>query len=1032
MRIKIFTKLILFSLLCFTQVAMSQERTISGTVSTESGDVIVGATVIVEGTMNGISTDLDGKYTIGGVTEDSRIVFSYIGFTEQVIAVGSRTVLNVTMYEDAAALDEVVVIGYGQMRRSDVTAAISSVGGEELQTVATSNPMAALSGRVSGISIQKSSGLAGADVAVKIRGVNTFGSNAPLYIIDGFPGDIGTVNPADIANMQVLKDGAASAIYGSQAANGVVIITTKSGTSGATKVEFNAYLSSNVLSNKLDMLDADGYVSVQTQMYENGGVSLPSYLTTSSSVDTDWQDQVFQNGFTQNYSVSITSGSENINFASGYTYSDEQGTTVGNESQRHDAYVKGQVKFKKIFTLDAKIGFNMKQWSEPYVRLKEVYMMSPLVPVYNDVESEDIMEQYGLAGNYGLTGSNPVAEIENKSQTQTQFTVTPQVSLTVDFSDALSFRTGYSISDKNYRYIAHYNPYASSLQAPSYYSFNCDARSETLSQSFTNTLTFDKQFGKHSLNVLVGSQLDLEHYNYSYAAVDGYTFVDGVQVPAGFDDDSFETISAGAGGTYTANGYWTDYNRFGYFTRINYNYDDRYLVQATIRRDGSSYFGADNRWGTFPSLALAWRITQEDFFPTDTFVDDIKLRATYGTLGNEAALSPYSYESLMYSDTDDLSMNYVMGGTGWMGTYAPDLYNTNLQWETTESINVGADYQLFNGRLSGSLNWYQTTTRDLLISQVVPASAGVSDPIVNVGTIRNRGFEFEASWSDNIGELHYNVGVVAFTTSNEVLELASEGQQLTGDGLNYGTSHYPNLTQVGSSIGAFYLYKTDGIFQSDAEAAAYTSSDGSMIQPNAKAGDIKFVDKNGDGTIDDSDRYDMGSGIASLEASFSLGLAWRNFDFNALVGSSWGASIYNGNRYLYEAMASSSNMLSSTLDAWTPTNTDTDVPRAVYGDPNSNAENPSDRFLEDGDFIRLRQIQLGYTLPSSVAKKLSVNSVRVYLSGDNLLTWTKYSGIDPEFGNTSSDATYGVLSTGVDNLIYPFYKSYIAGIQITF
>ncbi|MEG2493589.1 MAG: TonB-dependent receptor [Rikenellaceae bacterium] len=1027
-------------------LTFAQSYTLKGVVNDDNGAPLAGTTIIKGTTGEGTISGADGSFELS-VKKGDVLAFSFIGYLDNEITISGQSNLSVKMVANASKLGDVVVVGYGRMRRADVTAAITSVDVDELKTVATSDPMAALQGRVSGVNIQKTSGLAGSGVAVKIRGVSTFGNSEPLYIIDGFPGNISSVSPSDIESLQILKDGAASAIYGSEAANGVVIVTTKSGKKGAVKIEFNAYVSANQIASQFDLLDSKGFQKVQTAIFENDGKKAPKYATEPAKYNTDWQDEVFRTGFSQNYSINVSGGTENINVAAGANYTDDMGVAIGNRYNRKDAYVKAQLT-KNCFVFDAKMSYMGSDRSVPTYNIKDLYMIAPLVSVYADPDFvKDPTTKYGLTSDYGVGGvNNPIADHENRTDDRKTQRVTAQASITINFTDWLSLRSGYSFSSTNYRGTTHGAPYVSNSQQPNLYASNSDYRTQNMKQVVTNALTFDKKFNKHSLNIMLGMQADMTDYNEVYADVTGKTTIYGVKdgklteetVPAGFADTSFPTINAGEGGTYTASGYYNEYNRLSYFGRVNYNYDNKYLVQATIRRDASSYFGKNNRWGTFPSVAVGWRITQENFFPKNTAVDDLKIRASYGQIGNEAALSPYSYETLMYTSSNMWGA-YVQGGNPWIGMFAPNVENGDLKWETTESINAGIDYAFFKSRLTGSFNWYQTTTKNLLITKEVPPSSAVNSPIMNVGTIRNRGIEFEARWAETRGDWDYNIGLIVSTTKNKVLKLSSPDQTLVGKGLKYGDAHFPNATREGGSIGEYFLYKTDGIFQTNAEAANYKytwvdeqgKTQEKPIQPKAKAGDLKFVDVNNDGKIDANDKESMGSGIPKAEVSLSLGFGWKGIDFSALLGSGWGHKLYNGNRYLYEGMESTSNMFASTLNAWTPENPGSSMPRAILADPNGNTLE-SDRFLENGNFIRLRQVQIGYTLPSRMTKKAYIDRVRFYVSAENLWTWTNYSGIDPEFGVTSSDPRYGILSTGVDNLIYPFTKSYIFGVQISF
>ena len=442
------------------------------------------------------------------------------------------------------------------------------------------------------------------------------------------------------------------------------------------------------------------------------------------------------------------------------------------------------------------------------------------------------------------------------------------------------------------------------------------------------------------------------------------------------------------------------------------------MLQVTVRRDASSKFGPDSRWGTFPSVALGWRISEEEFFPKDGVISNLKLRGSWGRLGNENVLDSYAYLALMTQGNGG-SLGYVQG-TGknpWLATIANDMENREIKWETSQSINIGFDYGLFDGKLSGALNYFNNKTIDLLITKKLAPSAGIANPILNVGTMRNSGVEFDVNYRDMIGEFSWNAGFNVTYLKNKVVKMANPDQILYG-----GFS--ATQTRKGKSVATFYLYETDGIFQNMAEVYAH-SKDGKLIQPNAKPGDIRFKDKDNNGVIDGDDKVEMGSGMPKVEANLSLGAQYKGFDFSALIGSGWGHKIFNGTRTKIEGMNEVYNMSRSTLRAWTPENRNTTMPRAVLGDPNDNIRE-SDRFLEDGDFIRLRQVQVGYTLPKMWLNKINMEKIRVYVSADNLWTWTKYSGVDPEFAQSN------VLNTGIDSNIYPFTKSFVFGLQVTF
>lgn len=1040
-------------LLCLTisLQAWAQKQPVTGVVIEANGEPVIGATVMEKGTSNGTSTDLDGKFSLN-VNPKGTLVISYVGYSTQEVQVKGQSHIKVTLREDSQILDELVVVGYGMMKKSDMTGAISSVNGEDLAKRTTTNPAEALQGKIAGVNIMKAGGNAGAGIQVKIRGVKTFGDNEPLYIIDGFPGDINAVNPQDIDSMEVLKDGAAAAIYGSVAANGVIIITTKNGKKGEVKVDFSAYVSFTKIANKFKMLNAEQYKQVHGQMYDNWNkhvelhqnqydpsgsgqwqnslLSSPAYISSNSGIDTDWQNAMTRSGLTQNYMLSVRGGGDLGRYSVSYNHSDEKGIFLGNDFRMDNARIKLNAS-KYIFDFEANMAFKYTKSRQPQYSIKEMYGLSPLVPIY-DSENE---YGYGLTDFDGLPNHRNVMADNNFRKSETRYYhTTANAAITARFTPWLNFKTSYAYRGEHQRDKYHTAPYVADVRSKQEYPESSEQTAYWEEHVWENVLSFNKEFGKHSVNAVVGTSTMARRYTWNYVGVIGktttYKVEDGQlvtgEVPGGFLDPDFDTIGAGTGGSFDGDGSRWDYRRFSVFGRVNYNFDSRYLLQATIRRDGSSKFGKDKRWGTFPSVAVGWRISEEAFFPKTTAFNNLKLRASWGRLGNENALGYYDFLALI-STYNSKYQGYVQGNgdNAWAGSIARGLENRNLKWETTDTKNIGIDYGFFNNRLNGSFNYYYNKTEDLLITKVLPPSAGLANPILNVGKMRNTGIEFEINYQDSKAGWDYNIGLNLTTTSNKVLELSDADQIIYGEGLKFGTEHFPTQTMVGKPIGSFYLYRTAGLFQSNEEAANYVNSKGEKLQPYADAGDVKFVDVNGDGVIDENDKEYCGSGIPKLEVNLNLNVAWKGFDLMAVIGSAWDYKIYNGNRYLYESMNAGSNFLASTLDAWTPQNTNTTVPRAIFNDPNGNLKE-SDRFLENGNFLRMRQLQLGYTLPASLTRKAYIENLRFYVSAENLFTITNYKGVDPEFSRAN------VLNTGIDRLIYPFTRSFTIGAQLTF
>lgn len=990
---------------------------ISGKVLDEKGEAIIGASILVKGTNNGTITDIDGNFSLADVPSNADLIVSYIGFKSQNIALEGKSELNIKMQEDSQLIEEVVVVGYGTLKKSDVTGAISSVKGSDITNRLQSNPAEALAGQVSGVNIMRQGGNAGSGVDIKIRGVSTFANNEPYCLVDGFPMDINNVNPTDIASMEVLKDGAAAAIYGSRAANGVILITTKNGKKGDVIVDFNAYAGISAVIKSLNMLDAEGYKKVHTQMYQNAGKSLPLYIGASNNANTDWFDLMSRNALTQNYSVGVRGGSDNSKYSISFTRSDEEGIMLGNKYVQDNARARYSFT-KKIFTVDANLGLQFVDNQQPQYTLKEIYAVSPLVPVYDATQ----VEGYGLTNKNDLPANhNVMADYDNIKVKNKDYIMSANVGLGIKLAPWLNFKSTYGYRGSFNKNSYHAPSYTPSIQDKVLYPENSASNTYWQEQIQENVLTFNKEFGRHDVTVMLGNSINATTSDWHLVAVNGST--------GGFLDPNSETIDAGIGGSFSGEGSNYEYNRASFFGRVNYSFDHKYLLQVTARRDGSSKFGSARRWGFFPSVAIGWAISEEEFFPREGLFNTLKFRASWGRLGNESALGYYDFQTLV-TTVNKKSQGYVQGDTKtpWPGSISTGMANNDLQWETTDSKNIGFDYGLFNNRLTGSVNYYNSTTSDLLITKVLAPSAGLDNPTLNVGKIRNSGFEIDLKWNETGGEITYGIGMNLSTTRNRVLELANQNQVLYGTGLKYGDAHFPTQTRVGKPIGAYYLYQMDGIFQSEAEVQNHsTTIDGKkvLIQPDAAAGDIRFKDINGDGLLTEDDMVYSGSGIPTLEVNMLLNLGWKGFDFSATIGSAWGSEIYNGTNYFYEAMSSGSNFLSSTLNAWTESNHSNTMPRAILSDPNGNTRE-STRYLEKADFVKIRQIQLGYTLPKALTQKMQLERLRLYASVNNLCTLTGYSGIDPEFSRKS------VLDTGVDNYIFPFTRSYLFGIQLSF
>lgn len=1008
---------------------LAQQSNVTGTVYDETGNPVSGATVHIKNSSVATISDAAGHFSINA-SPDAILVITFVGFADKEEPLNGKNSVTVHLSRGNNYLDDVVVVAYGTQKKSDITGAVSSVKGDDIEKIATNNPVNALQGKVAGLNVTSPGGNPGQMSDVRLRGIGTFGGHQPLYIIDGTPGDPYYLTNDDIASIEVLKDGAAAAIYGSNSANGVIIINTKKGKKGEPQINFSAYYSLINPTNSYDLLDAEGYKKVHRMMYENAGATpLPDYITTSTGVNTDWQDLVNQQGNGQNYSLGISGGGEYVTYNLSADLNDEKGTLIGSDFGKKsirsvNALNKGILSVENIFLYS-----DIK--STPFqFDLRDAYFQSPLLPVF------DPSEPYG----YALT-VNGLPKFQNpvgyqhfvEGYTKTQY-FSDNLKIKLQLFKGLTYTANLSYISANSFDYAHHPPFRANANDPAVsYPYVYNSRSNYKEQLMEHLLNYKIKINKHNIDLLAGYSALQKTNEYLSVTADGKTVVRSVvngsivetEVAGGFPDPDFNTINAGLGGTFSAAGTNNKYVRLSTFGRINYDYDGKYLLQVTVRRDGSSVFGANSRFGVFPSVALGWNINKEKFMKNVDWINVLKIRASYGELGNEGALGYYDHQALIVT-ANDWSGGYVQGSgaSTWPGSASYTLQNRDLKWETSKSTNIGIDFGVLNNRLTGSVNYFDNITDGLLITKEVPPSAGVDDPILNVGKISNKGLELEFTY--NISNKDWNLSFTGSATylKNRVVQLADAGQTLYGTGLKFGTDHIPTQTMVGKEIGAYYLYEAMGIFQSDAEAEAYTNKDGDMLQPDAKAGDIKFRDANGDGVIDESDKTYQGTGFPKIEYGLNIAANYKSFDLTIFIQGVGGNKIYNGNRFEMEGMDAGRNFLSTTLNAWTSQNTNTSMPRAVLGDPNGN-NRESTRFLESGAYLRMKMVQVGYTFPYDVLKKIYVKKLRIYVGAQNMFNITKYSGLDPEVGN------FNVLNTGVDRMMYPQNKKWIAGLQIS-
>ena len=996
---------------------------VKGNVKESNGVPLPGATVTVkENETVGTQTDFDGNYSIEVSDGTAILVFRYLGYVSQEVTVGDQRVIDIVMQDDISGLEEVVLIGYGSQKRSDVTGAVSTLKSEDLNQVVTTNATDALQGRIAGVTVTSSSGSPGGVADVLIRGIGSFGNNRPLFIVDGVQADPYFIDSRNIESIEVLKDAASAAIYGTRAANGVVIITTKKGKEGVVKVDFETSYSSNTSRETLDLLDANGYVQVHQQMYENAGATLPNYVTSPPNVNTDWIDETHRDGDLTLMNLRVSGGSDIVNYSVGGNYADETGLLIGSSFSKKGIYSNIGINKGKL-KINTNLNYSETRREGYKFSLRETYQISPLIPVYDDTKDSGFGYRDGDIPDH----RNPVGEDFYKDQYTKLKYFLGTVGVNYEVIQGLNVKANLSLSNlANYTYNFHKPFRVRDVQEEgNEYAFISEYNNEfrRINQEYTINYAFD--IDKHSFGLLAGYQRISEPYKETYVQAEGYKLDEnGDKIPAIILDENFNTLDAFGDGTYSGSGTNAEYALVSQFGRLNYSYDDKYLLQASIRRDGSSKFGKNNQYGVFPSFALGWKISDEDFMQNQDIFDFLKLRYSWGQAGNDSALGYYGYVALISQGKDSWNGGYVFGDpqTSYLGSIARDLENNDLQWETNTSSNIGIDFRSMGSRLSGSINYYKTNTEDLLITKVVSPSAGVNSPVVNVGEFENKGFEFEMGYTNNDHEINYSANATFTTINSEVTRLSSDDQVLYGVGLKFGSDHFVNQTRVGYEPGAYFLPVADGIFQSQAEIDAHDPN--GTLQPDAQPGDVRFIDQNGDGILDSEDEKYQGTAIPKFEYSLNLAADYKGFDVNVFLQGVGGNKIYNGNQFQSLGLDSGRNFEVEALNAWTPTNTNTNIPRAVLGDPNGN-NRASTRFLQKGDYLRIKTIQLGYSLPTKALETLQVDKCRVYITGQNLFTFTKYDGLDPEVGGS-------ILSRGIDRTLYPQYKSMIFGLQLQF
>ena len=1015
-------------------------QTVKGTViSGSDNEPLIGASVMVQGTKVGSVTDLDGNFSIEAKSGQTLEV-SYLGFITQKVKVnGSK--LNITLQEDKHSLDEVVVVGYGVQKKKLVTGATVQLKGDDIAKLNTTNPLTAMQGQTPGVNIVSTSGQPGAAMSVTIRGLGTVGNSQPLYLIDGVGGDITTLNPADIESIDVLKDAASAAIYGAQAANGVVLVTTKSGKEGSSKITYDGYVGWQTLGRKFNMLNSNQYMQIMDEARLNSGMSPVDWTSLNSIRDvngnvynTDWIDQAVDNGaLTTSHSLAFTGGSKTSTYSISGGYTGQDGLIGGSDVsyyKRYNLRANSEHKmFNGLVTIGEHIGLvykdsrGMNTGNIYNNNLRSAFSASPIYPVYD----ADGNYNSTVGTDWNVNDGNPYGTMMMNRYNQSKGTsVDANVYIQIEPIKNLKLRSVFGVNYGGSDYRSFTPIYKFTPQSGNSVTSVNQSHGNGTSLVWTNTLAYEFNIKEHHLSALLGS----ETTKYDGSSTGSY----GVNLTAGFDDWEH---------AYVANTEMSNENRKvsggpydstrgqSFFGRLGWSWKDRYMINATMRADGSSKFAKGHRWGYFPSVSAGWTLTEEDFMKSAaSWLDFLKLRLSWGQVGN-ANIKCYQYLAPVTTSNTNYNFGADGGKTGWtMGAYTSRLANENVKWETSEQYNLGLDARFLKQRLSFTFDAYIKNTKDWLVQAPILATAGTGGPIINGGDVKNKGIELGLSWNDQIGkDFIYSVGANFAYNHNEVGSIPTE------DGIIHGATNqiYQNAEEFyraenGHAIGYFWGYKTAGIFQNQQEINDWIAAGNGVLQSNVQPGDVKYVDVDHNGVINANDKVDLGNGLPKYTFGFNFNLGWRGFDLSANFTGAAGFKIAQSYR---DPSSTQGNYSRRILKRWTGEGTSNEIPRVTYADAGNWLF--SDLYLQDGDYIRLQNLTFGYDFKKLFSWK-GLSKLRLYAQVQNLFTLTKYDGMDPEIG--SYNGTDGNSSdswvSGVDMGYYPHPRTFIVGVNVAF
>lgn len=1012
--------LTLFSGLIALNAAQSQQ-VVRGLVTDDLGTPLIGVNVIVKGMTDeetvGTITGFDGDFEISMPPGKDTLTFSYVGYATLDVPVNGMSSVEVTMQPGSAYLNEVVVVGYGVQKKRVATGAISQLSSKDIEAIKVQNVQSALEGQVNGLIVNESSGQPGASKSILIRGIGTNGDNSPLFIVDGLQvNSIDNINPADIESVDVLKDAASSAIYGARAANGVVIITTKKGEAGRGTISYDGFYSQSQPWKLPEMLGSEDYIMLTREKFANGNqtsslnaLGFPNAGEFENN--TDWMDAIFEPAIYQSHRLSASGNNLYVSLE----YSNQEGVIGGDKSnyKRYAARLNGSKEINDYVTIGENLYVNRVDNQSIGVNdafgtvIADAFAYDPLTPLYDE------QGQYGFAQSRWVQKEyiNPLSRLFIANNTGHADQVLGNVYLVISPLKHFSFRSDFGIDYGWYNFRSftpdfHFHDAFVNVS-------NDISQGYGFSESFQieNYGNYNNTFGDHNLDIILGTSYRTATAEWSGGS--SSSIPDAVKF-----DPNWQFVDAGEDSTdLSYGGGAVDYSLISYYGRVLYDFKSRYLFSATLRRDGSSNFGENNRWGLFPSFSAGWIISDELFFDVGP-ISFLKLRASWGKNGNDR-ISP-----LAYAATVENVFTYAFGQNQalYTGASLATPPNPDIKWEESTQIDVGVELRMFDDRLSAEFDYYVKTTEDLLMQEIIPGYIGATNnPISNLGEIRNSGLEALLSYRVTLGNIRLKAGLNYTTFKNEVINVAGDAGYIQGYTWPVRNTAITRMTE-GYPVGHFVGYQTDGIFQSQEEVFSHISAEGDVLQPNAKPGDIRFLDVNRDGVINSDDIADIGSPWPDHIIGLNLSAEYRGFDIGLLFSAQLGHEIF---RAYERSDITFTNYQSFWLDRWTESNPGSEYPRLVSNDPNNN-QRPSDFYLEDGSFLRLRNLQIGYTLPAKFLSKANLQGVRFYISGTNLFTVTRYNGFDPDIGSNG-----WILDTGIDKGYYPGNRTIGGGLTIT-